>query len=189
LKPFSGALHRFFIQPDVVLSSPFQGIVMAAACVHTRGSIRVETLDSVLAPIHDRWVERITRVLAPVMEARADFWERWGVVRFLGDQFESWFRFECALAESLAGVLEPNAAAALASARERLEETHGRLMAAGRQLDTAGLFAALSRRLLEQAQRWCAALEFATVRLTLADLSEAGRELLHHIESVARHER
>lgn len=158
---------------------------MATACVLTRGSVRVETLDSVLAPIHDRWIERIARVLAPVMEIRADLWERLGVVRFLGDQFEGWFRFECALAESLADVLEPTAAAALTSAREGLEETRGRLMAAGRQHDSAGQVAALSRRLLEQAQRWCAALEFATVRLTLADLPEAGRELLDHIEAVA----
>jgi hypothetical protein len=161
---------------------------MATPCIATRASVRVETLDSVLAPIHDHWIERVTRVLAPVMETRADFWERWGVVRFLGDQFEGWFRFECALTESLAGVLEPTAAAALILAREGLEEARVRLMAAGRQHGTAGQVAALARRLLEQAQRWCAALEFATVRLTLADLPEAGRELLDHIEAVARYE-
>jgi hypothetical protein len=188
LKPFSHALHRFFIPPDLVLTSPFQEIVMATACVLTRGSVRVETLDSVLAPIHDRWIERLARVLAPAMETGSDRWERWGVVRFLADQFEVWFRFECALAESLAGILEPAAAAALTSARERLEETRVELMTAGRRYGTASQVAALSRRLLEQAQRWCAALEFATVRLTLADLPEAGRELLDHIEAVARHE-
>jgi hypothetical protein len=123
------------------------------------------------------------------MELRADFWERWGVVRFLNDQFEGWSRFEYALAESLAGILEPTAAAALSLACYDLEKTRAELMAAGRQHGTARPVAALSRRLLQQTQRWCAALEFATVRLRRADLPEASRELLEHIEAASRYER
>ena len=36
---------------------------MSTACVLTHGSVRTDTLDSVLAPIHDRWIDRIAPVL------------------------------------------------------------------------------------------------------------------------------
>ena len=158
---------------------------MSTACVPTRGSVRMDTLDSVLASIHGRWIERIAPALSSAGGTPTDLRERWAVFHRLGGHFDSWFRLECALAESLASTLEPNAAAALASAREGLEEARDEFTTADWQYATEREVAVLPRCLLKETQRWCAALEFATAGLTLADLTEAGRELLDRIDATA----
>ena len=144
-----------------------------------------EPLSAILSPIHDCWVERVARFLAPAMMTRASFWERWGAVRYLADEFEARFRAQCALVDSLEPLLHASSVGRLASARKALESTRAELIARGRRRGTAGPVAVLARRFLDQLECWCAGIELATSRLICSDLSEESRQALAHLERMA----
>jgi hypothetical protein len=144
-----------------------------------------EPLGAILSPIHDCWVERVARFLAPAMMTRASFWERWGAVRYLADEFEARFRAQCALVDSLEPLLDASALGRLAAARKALESTRAELIALGRRRGTAGPVAVLARRFLDQLECWCAGFELATSRFTLRDLSEESRQAVAHLEGMA----
>lgn len=139
------------------------------------------TLEAALAPIHDRWIERLAHVLAPALVPRASFWERWGATRFLTDQFESRFALQCALAESLAGIMDPTARARLDAGRQEIDRLRDRLVAAGRRRGTAGPVAMLARQLIEQTRLWCAELETATSHIAVDSVPEDSRDLLERL--------
>ncbi len=144
------------------------------------------TLEAVLAPIHDRWIERLAQVLAPALVPRASFWERWGATRFLTDQFEAQFALQGALAESLAGVMDPTVRARLDAGRHEIDALRNRLVAAGRRRGTAGPVAMLARQLIEQTRLWCAELEAAASRITLDAVPEDSRELLERLRDTSQ---
>lgn len=146
-------------------------------------------LDAVLSPLHDHWIERLAQTLAPTMVPRASFWERWGVTRFLTDQFESRFALESEFAESLAGLMDPTARARLEAGRAEIDRIRTRLVAAGRRRGTAGPVAILARQLIEQTRLWCAELETATRRIALDAMPEDSRELLHRLRAATELER
>jgi hypothetical protein len=147
--------------------------------------IDTRSVTTTLALVHDQWMERIARLLAPATSPRATFWERWSAVRFLSDQFESRFRLETQLAESLGERLPPSVRVRLRGARVALERAGGDLVAAGRRRGTAAQVALLSRRFLDQARRWCATLELATVGIDAEDLPVASRTLLARLHTAA----
>lgn len=138
-----------------------------------------------LSLVHDQWMERIARLLAPAMSPRATFWERWGAVRFLSDQFEDRFRLEAELAENLGELLTPSVRVRLRGARVALERSRGDLMAVGRRRGTGAQVALLARRFLDQARRWCATLELATAGLDAGDLPVESRTLLARLRTAA----
>ena len=142
-----------------------------------------------LSHVHDWWMERIARVIAPAAQPGATFWERWAAVRFLTDQFEARFRLECQLVESMAALLPPPLLAHLRAARVELERTRSRLSAAGRRRGSGPEVAVLARRFLDEARRWCAALELATTSIAADDLSDHSRELLARLPGTAVLER
>jgi len=144
-----------------------------------------ETLESLLSPIHDLWIEELERLLAPVMAPRADFWERWSAVRYLTDQFEAHFRLEYALADTLDGLLKPEVVSRLDATRRALEFIRTQLVDVGRRRGTSDVAAGLAGKLLEQAQLWCAELEFASGHVRRDELSPESRRLLEHLEATA----
>jgi hypothetical protein len=144
-----------------------------------------EALSAILSPIHDCWVERVARSLAPAMMTRASFWERWGAVRYLADEFEARFRAQCTLVDSLEPLLDASAFGRLATARKALQSTRAELIALGRRRGTAGPVAVLARRFLDQLECWCAGFELATSQLTGRDLSEESRQAVAHLEEMA----
>ena len=144
-----------------------------------------DTLESLLSPIHDLWIEQIERLLAPAMAPRAEFWERWSVVRYLTDQFEGRFRLEYALADSLDGLLRPELVSRLESTRRALEFVRAQLVTVGRRRGTSGVTAGLAGKLLERAKLWCAQLEFATRDIRREELSPESGRLLEHLEAAA----
>ena len=144
-----------------------------------------ESVTTTLSLVHDQWMERIARLLAPVTLPRATFWERWGAVRFLSDQFEDRFRLEAELVESLADLLPPSARARIVGARAALERTRDELMEAGRRRGTGAQVALLARRFLDHARRWCATLELATTGIVAEDLPGTSRDLLARLRTVA----
>jgi hypothetical protein len=44
--------------------------------------LREEMLDAVLRPIHNSWVTETHRFLDPALDPGADFWTRWGAIRY-----------------------------------------------------------------------------------------------------------
>ena len=144
-----------------------------------------ESVTTRLAAIHDQWIERIARVLAPATLPRAGFWERWAAVRFLNDQFAARFRLECEFIESLGDRLAPTIRGRLTTARKALEHTRTELTSAGRRRGTGAEVAGLARTFLDQARRWCAALELATATLESDELPERSRTLLARLHTAA----
>jgi hypothetical protein len=158
---------------------------MTSTLVPSLDAAPAEPLSAVLTPIHDCWVERVARFLTPAMVARAGFWERWGAVRYLGDEFETRFRAECALLDSLEPLLDASSLGRLATARKALEATSAELIALGRRRGTAGPVAILARRFIDRLECWCAGFELATSRLSRGDLSEESRQAVAHLEGMA----
>jgi hypothetical protein len=144
-----------------------------------------EPLSAVLSPIHDCWVERVDRFLTPATVTRAGFWERWGAVRYLADEFEARFRAQCALVDSLEPLLDASSLGRLTTARKALESTRAELIARGRRRGTAGPVAILARRFIDQLEYWCAGIELATSHLIRSDLSEESRQAVAHLEGMA----
>jgi hypothetical protein len=158
---------------------------MSAAIPLTAEIRAFDTLESLLSPIHDLWIEEVERVLAPVMAPHASFWERWSAVRYLTDQFEDRFRLEYSLTDSSDGLLKPKMVSRLDSTRTALEFIRVQLIASGRRRGTSGVVAGLAGKLLQQAKLWCAQLEFAMREVRRDDLSRESRRLLEHLETAA----
>jgi hypothetical protein len=154
----------------------------AALTVATRAD---DTLDVVLSPVHDRWIEQMNRLLAPAMVPQATFWDRWGAVRYLIDQFEDRFRLECALMDSLAGWLSRSEFVHLSTIRAVLERTRTDLIALGRRRGTGMVVAAFAEEILNQAKLWCAQLELATRNLRRCELSAESQRVVEHLEMAA----
>jgi len=144
-------------------------------------AVEVESLDSALATIHDRWVPRLAAVLSPAMAPRSRFWERWEVTRRFAGEFQHWLQMEFAVAEGIGERLAPEARVRLATQRAALERTGTELMRTARHQWNPGLMAMLSRRLLELTQCWCAEVELVTMGLTTDDLPQRVRAVLERM--------
>lgn len=144
-----------------------------------------DTLEAMLSPVHDRWIEQLEQVLAPAIAPKASFWERWGVVRYLVDQFESRFRLECALVDSLGGWLSRSEVVRLSTIRAVLERTLTELAVLGRRRGTAMVVAAFTQEILDQAKLWCAHLELATSNLHRFELSPESERVVEQLEMAA----
>ena len=131
-----------------------------------------QPLDAVLRAIHDRWTKEARRFLEPTLEADADYWIRWGAVRYLADDFRNQFGWERDLVEELRPFLEPDQALRLAHETEGVARLALELDRIGRRRGTAEEFAAGTRALLVQLALWCAELELAAGALTRDDLPQ-----------------
>ncbi len=158
---------------------------MTATLIPVAEQVDAAPVTTTLSLAHDRWIERIARFLAPTLQARATFWERWGAVRYLADEFQARFRLEQDLVESLAGLLPASIRRRLAAGGAAVARTRDQLMAAGRRRGTAPEVRLLARRLLDQTRRWCATVELATSRLHQDDLTPETRELLERLDRAA----
>lgn len=144
------------------------------------------SLGAVLAPVHRRWAGQVRSVLAPATDTKASFWSRWGVARFLGDQFEARARLEYTLADAVRPLIAPEAAARLSAARGQLERTREKLMEIGRRRGLPTLTAGLTERFLEDVVRWWAELEVATERLDADRLPPNAVRLLERMQAADR---
>lgn len=140
------------------------------------------TVDSVLAPIHDRWLKEVRRFIEPAASAGAGFWDRWTTVRYLADQFRDHFRLERALLASLEGALQPEDTERLTTQADELERLLSELDTAGRRRGTAATVAVEARRLMEALAVWCAELELATTGVPRDILSINATHLLDHLK-------
>ena len=142
-----------------------------------------EPLDAVLRPIHNTWVEETRRFLDPAIEPGADFWTRWGAIRYLSDDFRARYRLERALVDQLRGFLRLDVAERLVSEGDRLFRLRLELDRIGRRRGTAAEVAVVTRDLLEQLGVWCAEIELAAAGMTCDALPADATNLLGHLEA------
>jgi hypothetical protein len=136
------------------------------------------TVDLVLSPAHDAWVEEVRRHLLPASEPGAPFWDRWSTVRYLDDRFTERFRLESALLDELTPYVTPITMAKLRAAAEWVAFLRLELDRIGRRRGTAAEFTAKTGEFLEALELWCAEIEFATHGIEVAQLPADGDRLL-----------
>lgn len=144
-----------------------------------------EPLDAVLRSIHNTWVEETRRFLEPAIEPGADFWTRWGAIRYLSDDFRARYRLERGFVDELRPFLRLDVAERLVREGDRLFGLRLELDRIGRRRGTAAEVAAVTRDLLEQLGVWCAEIELAAAGVTRDALPVGAADLLGHLEAAA----
>lgn len=142
-----------------------------------------QPLDTVLRPIHETWVRQARRFLDPTLEPGADFWTRWGAIRYLSDDFREWYGLERALVDELRPFVPPKTAERLVKEGDRLASRRLGLDRIGRRRGTADEMAAGTRELLEQLGLWLAEIELAAADVHRGELPTEGANLLAHLEA------
>jgi len=144
------------------------------------------TVESALAPVHNRWLAEIRQVAEPAMAAAAGFWDRWAATRYFADQFRDHFRLEHALLVSVAALIPFHDAERLVAKAGELDRLLMEFDRVGRRRGTAPVVAEEARRLLEEIAVWCTELELATSGLRADQLpAQASRALDHVLASAA----
>lgn len=146
-------------------------------------SLADTTLDAVLSPLHDAWVEEVRRFLIPATTPTAPFWDRWSVVRYLNDQFQERFEWERALVMELRPFVPQHDMETLWAGAERVARLRLALDRVGRRRGTAGEFAVVTDEFLKALQLWCAEIELAARRIGRDALAEEGGRILAHLEA------
>ena len=142
-----------------------------------------QPLDTVLRPIHAVWVREARRFLDPSLDPAADFWTRWGAIRYLSDHFRAQYRLERALVDELRSFVPPDAAERLVREGDLLARRHLELDRIGRRRGTAEEMAVGTRGLLEQLGLWLAGIELAATDIHYGELPAEAADLLTHLEA------
>jgi hypothetical protein len=141
------------------------------------------SLESVLRPVHNAWLAEARQFLEPGFEPGADFWSRWGVVRYLADDFLDRLRVERALVRELRPFVLPDISERLERGGELLARARLELDRIGRRRGTATEVAAGTRRLLTQLGVWCAEVELAATVVARDALPAEAVALLVQLEA------
>lgn len=142
-----------------------------------------QPLDTVLRPIHEAWAHEARCFLDPSLEPGADFWTRWGAIRYLSDHFGAQYRLERALIDELRPFVPPNVAERLMQEGDLLARRRLELDRIGRRRGTAEEVAVGTRGLLEQLGLWLAAIELAAADIHYGQLPTRAAALVTHLEA------
>jgi hypothetical protein len=146
----------------------------------------VVSLDALLSPMHDGWVEEIRRFLVPATTPNAPFWDRWSAVRYLNDQFLAHFTMQRTLLAELRPLIQPHHLDGIEAGTERVARLRLSLDRIGRRRGTAAEFALMADELLAALELWCAEIESAVRHVDAEHLPEDGARILALLESVMR---
>ncbi len=138
-------------------------------------------VESLLAPVHARWLEQLRDFVDPATIETAGFWNRWSATRYLGDQFLDHFRLERGLLSSIAHLLDADDAARLIEQAAHLEKVRARIDYLGRQRGTGVAVARDTRELVRALPTWCAEMESAAAGLRRDMMSSQANDLLDHV--------
>ena len=136
------------------------------------------TLDAVLPSVHDAWMADADRLLGPVTDPNATFWDRWAAVRFVSDLFQERFELEQVLLNDLHPFLEPELNGRLWMQVDRLDRLYHDINQLARRRGTAREIAHMSRDFLEALRIWYADIEFAAGDIRQRDLSRKATQIL-----------
>ena len=142
-----------------------------------------ESLDRVLRTIHHAWIAEARRFLEPAFDTSADFWSRWGAVRYLADDFLDRLRVARALMRELRPFVTPDVSERLERGGEEIVRARLELDRIGRRRGNAAEFAAGTQRLLTQLGVWFAEVELAATVVARHVLPAEAAALLAQLEA------
>jgi hypothetical protein len=141
-----------------------------------------ETLDTVLAPTHDAWIEEARQLLAAAAAPGAPTWERWPLVRWLNDRFLRRFLAERALLNELRPHLTIREDEMIGAGQDRIAQLRVGLDRLARRSGGVAEFTALAESFMQALEMWCAETELAARRISCRYLSREARRLLEEVE-------
>jgi hypothetical protein len=144
-----------------------------------------ETLEAVLAPAHDAWIEEARHLLGSATEPGAPEWERWPVVRWLNDRFLRRFLAERALMNELRPHLTVREDEMIGTGQDRVAQLRLVLDRLARRHGRVAEFATLSQGFVQALEMWCAESELALRRIHCRSLSRQARRLLEEVEAAS----
>jgi hypothetical protein len=142
-----------------------------------------DTLDAVLSPGHDAWVEEARQLLRPATSPAATPWDRWPVVRWLNERFERRFLVERALVNELRPQMTVLEEDMLDEGEDRIARLRLGLDRIARRRGSQAEFAVLAEEFLHALEMWCAEVELAGRRVRGRSLSFEGRLALDELEA------
>jgi hypothetical protein len=167
-------------------TTPYREVAMSAApaCAIAVGTID-ETLDAVLAPSHDGWIEEARQLLAAAAAPGAPEWERWPVVRWLNERFLRRFLAERALLNELRPHLTVREDEMVGTGEDRIAQLRLELDRLARRRGSTAEFTALAAGFMQALEMWCAEIELAARRIHCRYLSRDARRLLEAVEAAS----
>ena len=137
-----------------------------------------ESLNVVLSPTHDAWIEEARRVLVPSPTADAPYWDRWAVARYLNDRFLEQFRLERSLVSGLRLFVTLREMDMLEVGAERVARLRLVLDRICRRHGTAAEFSAMTPELIKALELWCVEIELTCGRFQRDTVPVEVRRLL-----------
>jgi len=144
-----------------------------------------ETLDAVLAPTHDAWVEEARQLLAPACAPGAPAWERWPVVRWLNERFLRRFQAERALVHELRPLMTVREEDMIDVGQDRVAWLQLGLDRIARRRGSTAEFAAVAEEFLRALEMWCAETEVAAHRVQCRSLTREARRVVAEVEAAS----
>jgi hypothetical protein len=146
-------------------------------------SLPDDTLDAVLSPTHDAWVEEARQLLKPGARPAPAALERWPVVRWLNERFLHRFLMERALVNELRPRMTRREEDMLDAGEDRVARLRLGLDRIARRRGSVAEFATLAEEFLLALEMWCAEVELAGRRVRGRTLSSDGQRALHELEA------
>lgn len=142
-----------------------------------------DTLNPVLCRAHDAWMAEGDRLLGPVTDPNATFWQRWSAVRYMKDLFQPRLQLEKRLVDELHAFLTPELNVRLAMQADRLERLYRDLDLLADRRCIARQMGRTAQELLEALRLWYAEIEFAVGEIRQSELSRPAIQLLDRIRA------
>lgn len=153
----------------------------ASTLLPDRESVTEQTLAPILTRVHDRWMAEADVALDPITDPQATFFQRWGAVRYLWDQFAERFLLEQELLEELHPFIPAEVRERLAMQIDRVNRLQHDMDRLAHQRGVARELARTARALLEALRLWYAEIEFAAGGIRQKDTSAGARGLLRRL--------
>lgn len=139
------------------------------------------TLEPILAGTHDRWMAEADKIIGPVTEPDATFFQRWAAVRYLWDELPGRLELEQELLDELHPFIPAEIRERLSMQLDRLHHLHRDLDGLAHRTGTARELARTARALLEALRLWYAEIEFGVGEVEPADIGYAATSLLERL--------
>ena len=153
----------------------------ATTAVSTLDRAARNTLDPILARTHDRWMAEADRIIGPVTEPDATFFQRWAAVRYLWDELPVRLQLEQELLDDLHPFIPAEIRERLSMQLDRLHHLHRDFDGLAHRTGIARELARTARALLEALRLWYAEIEFAVGETERADIGYAATSVLERL--------
>jgi hypothetical protein len=129
------------------------------------------------------WLDQASAWLAPAMEPEADFWDGWGAVRYLDDQFARLYRLQDAFVKAILTRISPSDALQLKQKTTELKAARRKLDRVGRRKGMAQAVAAACALFLGLFEAWLEEIQRLMQGVTRAELPPPAQEALARLQA------